>query len=80
MKVKEIRLNNFKRFTDLHILGLAPEAKLVIVVGPNGSGKSSLFDAFNHYYRTKVGWGWNGDIVYTSKRLCCINKFHPHTC
>lgn len=69
MKVKEVQLKNFKRFTDLHILGLAPEAKLVIVVGPNGSGKSSLFDAFNHYYRTKVGWGWNGDIVYTSKNL-----------
>ena len=39
-----------------------------MIVGPNGSGKSSLFDAFNHYYRLKVGYGWSGDHIYTFKK------------
>ena len=56
MKVKSVRLNRFKRFTDLTITDLPPTARLVVLVGPNGSGKSSLFDAFNwiskHYARS----------------------------
>ena len=67
MKVKEIKLKNFKRFTDLTITGIKESAKLILIVGPNGSGKSSLFDAFNHYYRLNVGYGWNGDHIYTFK-------------
>ena len=68
MKVKEIKLKNFKRFTDLTITGIKESAKLILIVGPNGSGKSSLFDAFNHYYRLNVGYGWNGDHIYTFKK------------
>jgi len=51
MRVKSIKLNNFKRFTDLEITGILPTTKLVVLVGPNGSGKTSLFEAFNHWYR-----------------------------
>ena len=67
MKVKEIRLNEFKRFSKLTITGLSESTKLVVIVGPNGSGKSSLFDAFYHYYRNRAGWGWHGDSAYFSR-------------
>ena len=46
MKIKNIHLQNYKRFTDLRIEGLPDSARLVALIGPNGSGKSSLFDAF----------------------------------
>lgn len=45
MKIKSIKLKDFKRFTDLTIEELPETAKLVVMVGPNGSGKSSVFDA-----------------------------------
>ncbi len=54
MRIKEIKLNNFKRFTDLTITGIPPTAKLVILVGPNGCGKTSVFEGFNHWYK------WHG--------------------
>ncbi len=46
MKITNIRLQNFKRFTDLQIQNIPTTSKLVLVIGNNGSGKSSLFDAF----------------------------------
>ena len=46
MYIQEIRLQNFKRFTNLTI-DLGQNAyKLVLLIGTNGSGKSSVFDAF----------------------------------
>jgi len=46
MKLKIIKLRNFKRFDDLTInLGNNPK-KIIALVGPNGCGKSSVFDAF----------------------------------
>ena len=47
MRIRSIRLTEFKRFTDLTIEGIPDTAKLVILVGPSGSGKSSLLDAIN---------------------------------
>lgn len=47
MRIRDIHLTGFKRFTDLKIEGIPDTAKLIILVGPSGSGKSSLFDAIN---------------------------------
>ena len=49
MKLENIHIRDFKRFTDLSITGLPPTAKLVLLTGPNGSGKTSLFEAFNFW-------------------------------
>ena len=49
MKIKSIKLKNFKRFTDLTIKEIPETAKLVVMIGPNGCGKSSVFDALNCY-------------------------------
>ena len=54
MKIKEIRLNKFKRFTELTITDIPESAKLVILVGPNGCGKTSVCEGLNHWYK------WNG--------------------
>jgi len=54
VKIKEIRLNRFKRFTDLKIVDIPDTAKLVVLVGPNGSGKTSLFEALHHWHKAKA--------------------------
>lgn len=51
MKISKIKINNFKRFTDLTISEIPETARLIVLVGPNGSGKTSLFEAFNHWYK-----------------------------
>lgn len=51
MRIKEIKIRGFKRFTDLQITNIPDTAKLVILAGPNGCGKSSLFDAVNLWFR-----------------------------
>jgi len=54
MKIKSITLKDFKRFTDIKIVNLPVNTRLVVLVGPNGSGKSSLFEAFNIFsYRSR---------------------------
>lgn len=67
MRITGLRLRNFKRFTDLVIRDIPETAKLVVVIGPNGCGKSSLFDALLHWYRSKVGFGINSDMLYYRK-------------
>ena len=47
MRIRDIYLTGFKRFTDLTIEDIPDTAKLVILVGPSGSGKSALFEAIN---------------------------------
>lgn len=67
MKIKEIRINKFKRFSNLTIQGLPETAKLVLLVGPNGSGKTSVFEAFNHWYKWR-GFGNPGIQDYYCKK------------
>jgi AAA15 family ATPase/GTPase len=57
MKIRQLQLKNFKRFTDLTIdlSSTEPLPKLVLLIGANGCGKSSVFDAFeilNHINKT----------------------------
>lgn len=52
MRIIELKLQNFKRFTDLQIRNIPAEAKLVLLIGANGSGKSAIFDAFEQLIST----------------------------
>ncbi|WP_428660598.1 AAA family ATPase [Runella sp.] len=47
MRITNLKIENFKRFTDLSIKQIPESAKLVLLIGSNGSGKSSVFDAFD---------------------------------
>jgi hypothetical protein len=51
MKIREIHLVNFKRFSDTTITDIPAAARLVLLVGPNGCGKSSLIDAVHMWHR-----------------------------
>lgn len=66
MKIKTIKINNFKRFNDLTINGLE-NAKLVLIVGTNGSGKSSLLEACNYWYKKNCRFGYIADSNYILK-------------
>lgn len=46
MRIKSVRLTNYKRFTSLALTGIPACTRLVVLLGPNGCGKSSVFDAF----------------------------------
>lgn len=57
MKIKNLQLKNFKRFTDLTLQDIPDNAKLVLLIGSNGSGKSSVFDAFEYLAnQNKKSW------------------------
>ena len=67
MKIKNVTVNKFKRFTDLTITDIPETARLIVLVGPNGSGKTSLFEAFNHFYHLG-GYGQPGVQDYFEKK------------
>ena len=48
MRISQIHLQNFKRFTDLKISLGEQSPKLILLIGANGSGKSGIFDAFEY--------------------------------
>lgn len=66
MRIRDLKLKHFKRFTDLTISGIPETAKLVVLVGSNGCGKTSIFEAFNHWYRLR-GFNHGGDSNYYLK-------------
>lgn len=53
MRITNLKIENFKRFTDLSIKQIPESAKLVLLIGSNGSGKSSVFDAFDWLSKDK---------------------------
>lgn len=67
MKIKNVTINKFKRFTDLSIIDIPETARLIVLVGPNGSGKTSLFEAFNLYYQLH-GYNTAGAQDYFEKK------------
>ncbi|MBN8678394.1 MAG: AAA family ATPase [Chitinophagales bacterium] len=55
MRIKNLRLKNFRRFTDLGIDEIPEKAKLVLLIGSNGAGKSCIFDAFEGLNKAQKG-------------------------
>jgi predicted ATPase len=68
MKIRDIQLRDFKRFTHTAITDIPVAARLIILAGPNGSGKSSLIDAVHtwhgHMHTGRTGW----DDTYHAKQ------------
>ena len=62
MRLKSAQIKKFKRFVDLTISDLSPDAKLVVLLGPNGCGKSSLFDAFHRRIKVDQIFGMNDEF------------------
>lgn len=69
MKIREIQIENFKRFTNLKITAIPQSAKLVVLLGPNGCGKSSLFDAFKSWQHYKIYRDFAFNDSYWKKSL-----------
>lgn len=67
MRISRIKLNHFRRFSDLEITGIAETVKLIVLAGPNGCGKSSLFDAFSVWHQLNSLGSWGGDRGYYAK-------------
>ena len=67
VKLRQVIINDFKRFTDLTIQDIPDTCRLVMLAGPNGSGKSSFFDALYTWYRN--AWRQQGywDSTYHRK-------------
>src|SRR6266446_4470219 len=69
MRIREIQLRNFKRFTDTTITDIPLEARVVILVGPNGCGKSSVIDAAQMWHRHHYARSGNFDESYHRKQI-----------
>ena len=67
MKLKKVRIQNFKRFTDLTVQNIPETAKLIVLAGPNGCGKSSFFDALHTWHKWTSGKNPSWDPDYHSK-------------
>ena len=63
MRLKEVRITEFRRFTDLTIRDIPETTRLILLAGPNGCGKSSFFDAVHTWYgwKTRKGRSWDSD-------------------
>jgi predicted ATPase len=67
MRLRTVRLIQYKRFDNLLIdLGEYPK-KVIALVGPNGSGKSSVFDAFEQVLSNTIGFQEDLPPSYHSK-------------
>lgn len=77
MKIKEVTITNFRRFTDLKVDQLPEEAKLIILFGPNGCGKSSFLDALNHWFGVQSrSFNFNREKDYFVKVPSEVEHFH----
>ncbi len=69
MKIREIHLKEFKRFSNTTITDIPITAKLVMLLGPNGSGKSSLIDAAFSWHRNHWRQQRLWDLSYHQKQI-----------
>lgn len=77
MRVRTLKLIDFKRFTDFEIDLTGRPSKIVALVGPNGSGKSSVFDAFEEVGSLQKGRPGRKD-TYCQKSMFAAEPAAPN--
>ncbi len=79
MKIRNIRLQNFKKFSNLTIDNLPNTVKLVVLLGPNGCVKSSLIESMEVarkiYGLHQIPWN-DSNFNYYIKQDRTINKVY----
>ena len=79
MKIKSIKLQNFKKFSNLTIDNLPDTVKLVVLLGPNGCGKSLLIESMEVarkiYGLHQIPWS-DSNFNYYIKQDKKINKVY----
>ena len=63
MKLKSVKIKQFRHFTDLTIQGIPETTRLLMLAGSNGTGKSSFFDALYtwHKWNSRKSRTWEQD-------------------
>lgn len=74
MRIKEIHVHDFKRFSDLRIHDIPEAARLVVLLGINGTGKTCVFEALNHWRKNCYF-----DYYHKKHRKAESNKLHTTT-
>jgi predicted ATPase len=74
VRLKQAKISDFKRFTDLTVQGIPEAARLVMLAGPNGSGKSSFFDALYTWHRHSWRKSGQWDATYHRKSAPSLKK------
>ena len=87
MRLRDITIRDFKRFTHLTVQGIPETARLILLAGPNGSGKSSFFDALDRWHKHLTRHKqWSNDYhlkVYAratatwNQNQLIVNLHHP---
>lgn len=67
MRISDLNIVDYKRFTHLTVYGIPQSCKIVLLIGPNGSGKTSVFEAMNTWYNRLAYNTGHGDYSYFIK-------------
>ena len=78
MKLKQVKIRNFRKFTNLTVKNILESVRLIILVGPNGCGKSSFLDALSIWSSVKGNIGYEWKHEYHAKVTATEEEANHH--